>query len=165
MPRHDSPDSIEIRNGIVNDVPEAARLFDDYRQFYGRSSDVAAARRFLEDRMSRNESTILLAIATETVDGASETVVGFAQLYPSFSSLSLRPAWILNDLFIVPGYRGRGVGRRLVEASAAEAFRAGAVSLALETEVTNATALAFYESMGFVRDNGFLHLTLSAESQ
>jgi GNAT superfamily N-acetyltransferase len=139
------------------DVELIAPLFDAYRRFYGAASDLAAARDFLVARLSCGESVILMAIA-ESEEGDRDSVAGFAQLYPSFSSLALQRSMILNDLYVVPDKRRLGVGRRLVRESIEYALRAGAARVELATELVNANALALYESEGFERETGFVHL-------
>lgn len=131
-------------------VELVAPLFDAYRQFYGQPPDPDGARRFLAERLVRGESVILAV-----VEGGR--ALGFTQLYPSFSSVSMRPIWILNDLFVADDARRRGVGARLLQAARDHALRTGAVRLALSTAVTNTTAQALYERDGWRRDTAFLH--------
>ncbi len=142
-----------IRRATTTDLDAAAPLFDAYRQFYGQRSDVAAARAFLEERLRRDESVIFLAVADE--DGGE--ALGFTQLYPSFSSVSLRRLWILNDLFVAPNGRRGGVGRRLLERAREWAIETEAKGLVLATAVTNRAAQALYESCGWQRDDEFQH--------
>jgi GNAT superfamily N-acetyltransferase len=127
-----------------------APLFDAYRQFYGQPPDLDGARRFLAERLGRGESVIYAV-----VEGGR--ALGFTQLYPSFSSVSMRPIWILNDLFVAEDARRRGVGVRLLRAARDHAMRTGAARLALSTAVTNTTAQALYERDGWRRDTAFLH--------
>src|SRR5579859_667244 len=87
-----------------------AGLFDAYRQFYGQEPDLSGARRFLEARLRGRDSVVFLAFA----DDATGTGVGFVQLYPSFSSVAMKPIWILNDLFVAPQSRRAGVARSLL---------------------------------------------------
>jgi len=68
-------------------------LIDAYRQFYKQSSDVASAYEFLKERFSHGESVIFLAFE-------GDQALGFTQLYPSFSSVSMARVFILNDLFV-----------------------------------------------------------------
>jgi hypothetical protein len=82
-----------VRAAQMN-LEDVVPLFDGYRQFYGQRSDPAAARAFLGERIARSESVIYLAYT-----GPREPA-GFTQLYPSFSSISLKPLWILNDLYV-----------------------------------------------------------------
>jgi len=127
-----------------------APLFDAYRQFYGQPPDLDGARRFLFERIQRGESVIFAVIE-------NENALGFTQLYPSFSSVSLKPIWILNDLFVVEKARRRGIGARLLMASRDHATQTGAARLVLSTAVENVTAQALYETHGWQKDSGFFH--------
>ncbi len=132
------------------DVALAAPLFDAYRQFYDQPSDLELARAFLADRLWAEDSVVLLAF---DAPGAAEAV-GFAQLYPSWSSVAARPIWILNDLFVAPAARGRGVGRALLERCRQLGVETGAAFLVLETLAGNTGAQKLYESLGWVCENG-----------
>jgi GNAT superfamily N-acetyltransferase len=145
-----------IKRATLSDLDDAAPLFDAYRQFYGQRSDVPAARAFLDERLRRDESVIFLALAGD--DGGE--ALGFTQLYPSFSSVSLKRLWVLNDLFVGPGVRRGGVGRRLLERAREWAIETEAKGLVLATAVTNSTAQALYESCGWRRDDEFQHYHL-----
>jgi GNAT superfamily N-acetyltransferase len=145
-----------IRRAGLDDMDAAARLFDAYRQFYGQRSDVAAARAFLTERLRRDESVVFLAVAGEPAGEA----VGFMQLYPSFTSVSLGRVWILNDLFVDPGVRRGGVGRRLLEQARDWAVETQAKGLILSTALTNKAAQSLYEACGWVHDDEFQHYRL-----
>lgn len=129
-------------------------LFDQYRQFYGQPSDRAAATEFISARMELGESTILLAV-TETGCAA-----GFAQLFPSFSSVSMRPIYILNDLFVSPDCRGQGVGEALLNEVAAFATENHAAMVKLATAVDNETAQRLYKRKGYNKITQFDQYTL-----
>jgi GNAT superfamily N-acetyltransferase len=145
---------LSVRQATIADLDLVAPLFDAYRRFYRASGDLEGARRFLVDRFSHNQSVIFLAFG----DGAP---VGFTQLYPSFSSVSMARIFVLNDLFVSPEGRGRGAGAALLRAAAEYGRRAGAVRLALSTELTNATAQAVYEHEGWQRDTVFCSYNLA----
>ncbi len=66
--------------------------------------------------------------------------IGFKQLYPSFSSGAMARVLILNDLFVAPEWRRRGVESDLLEAAAEYGRSVGAIRLVLSTEVTNTAA-------------------------
>jgi GNAT superfamily N-acetyltransferase len=136
------------------EVADLVPLFDGYRQFYGQRSDLAAARAFLGDRIERDESVIYLAYTDP--DGAA----GFTQLYPSFSSVSLKQLWILNDLFVRSDVRRGGVGRALLERARLHAVETGAKGLVLSTGLTNKAAQTLYESCGWQRDDEFFQYHL-----
>lgn len=144
-----------VRQAGPGDVEQLAPLFDAYRQFYQQPSDLALARDFLAERLSRAESVVFVAER----DGRA---VGFVQLYPLFSSTAARPRrlWLLNDLFVSPDVRGGGVGRALMERARRLAEETGAVGLELVTAVTNRGAQRLYESLGYRLDDGFLRYEL-----
>jgi len=134
----------------LDDLEALVPLFDGYRRFYRQSSDLQGARAFLAERMKRNESIIFVAV----LDG---TIVGFTQLYPLFSSVSMARLWLLNDLFVAPEARRSGAGRALVERAERWAKETGAKGLTLATEVTNLTAQRVYEAAGWTKDDEFIH--------
>jgi GNAT superfamily N-acetyltransferase len=145
---------IRIVRVAHKDLDALVPLFDGYRQFYGQRSDPAAARAFLSERMERDESVIYLASASP------REAAGFTQLYPSFSSVSLKPLWILNDLFVSSAIRRGGVARALLERARQHAIETGAKGLMLSTGVTNKPAQALYESCGWRRDDEFFQYYL-----
>lgn len=125
-------------------------MFDEYRVFYGQTSDPTAARMFLIERMESGESTVLLA------DSDGEPI-GFTQLYPSYSSVAMKRVWILNDLFVSTVGRRQGVGRQLLQAASEYAKATGAVRLSLATAHNNLAAKALYEQTGWQLDQHFDH--------
>jgi GNAT superfamily N-acetyltransferase len=134
----------------LDDLDALIPLFDGYRQFYGQRPDPAGARAFLAERFKRGESVIFLAV----VDGA---IVGFTQLYASFSSVSMKRLWVLNDLFVTPDARKSGAGRALLERAERWADETGAKGLTLSTQITNRTAQRLYEACGWTKDEEFVH--------
>ena len=147
--------SITIRQAVLADLDVVAGLFDGYRQFYDQVSDLVAARNFLQARFEHGQSVVLLA-------ESQGQAVGFTQLYPSFSSVSMARVFVLNDLFVAPTARRLGVGEALLNAAANHARQLGAVRLSLTTNVQNLPAQSLYASMGWERDQKFYayHLAL-----
>ena len=148
-----------VESALPEDVNRIAPLFDAYRQFYGAESDLPAAHSFLSQRLTHGESVVLLASLVPHPEDYS-VVAGFAQLYPSFSSLGLGRSLVLNDLYVAPAWRRLGIARCLVNEVLAYARRAGALRIELATQCTNQSALRLYEVLGFVRDTEFVHLGL-----
>jgi ribosomal protein S18 acetylase RimI-like enzyme len=144
---------MELRRATLLDLAELTPLFDGYRQFYGQASDPARAERFLRERLQLGESVIFLA----REDG---TAAGFVQLYPSFWSVAACRSWILNDLFVAPGFRGRGIARALLEHARLHAASTGAGGMSLATQHGNLPAQRLYESLDWQRDREFLHYEL-----
>jgi ribosomal protein S18 acetylase RimI-like enzyme len=142
---------VRTRLASAADLDALAPLFDGYRQFYAQRPDLARARAFLSERFSNGDSVIIAAL------GADDGVVGFTQLYPSFSSVSTARIWILNDLFVAPAARGTRAGVALLEAAKAHARATGAARLSLSTAHDNARAQSVYERNGWKREQRFWH--------
>lgn len=141
--------SVVVRQATIYDVQQVAPLFDAYRQFYGKTSDIELARAFLADRFRHQESIIFLA------ENGTEAALGFTQLYPSFSSTRAARIYVLNDLFVVPEARRTGIAKILLEAAARFGRASGAAKLSLSTALTNHAAQRLYESLGWKRDEAF----------
>jgi len=146
MPR--PMNAITVRQAVAADLDLLATLFDEYRQFQGQASDVAAARSFLRERFDHGESVVFVAF-----DG--ERGVGFAQLYPSFSSVSLSRVFILNDLFVHDAGRRRGVASQLLSALESYAWSFGAARISLNVARSNVSAQALYAARGWKADDQF----------
>jgi ribosomal protein S18 acetylase RimI-like enzyme len=139
----------------LDDLDALATLFNAYRVFYRQRSDPEAARAFLRERLQRGESVVFIAR-----DGGHRDALGFTQLYPMFSSVSASRIWVLNDLFVAPAARKRGVARALMDRAREFATETGALRLILETTEDNRAAQALYESLGYVRESGERHYSL-----
>jgi len=140
--------TISTRQAVLTDIEALAVLFDEYRQFYGGTSDLKAARAFLISRFEHGESVLFLAFQ-------DNEPIGFVQLYPSFSSLSLGRMFVLNDLFVNPSGRKKGIGTALIHAATEYAKTVGAISMSLSTATTNTSAQSLYQSLGWQRDEQF----------
>ncbi len=140
--------TITIELAEVEHIDKLAPLLDAYRIFYGQPGNLPAAAHFLFERMINHESVIYLAMV-------GEEAVGFVQLYPGFSTVSLRPEWRLNDLYVRPEWRRQGVARKLIEEAKKLVRDREDKGLVLETAHSNAPAQRIYESLGFVKDQQF----------
>jgi len=121
-------------------------LFNQYRVFYKQLSDIDLARRFIQERLDRNESIIFVAASPDR-----KTAIGFAQLYPKYSSARAVRNWILNDLYVDVAYRKRGIGTQLIQTAVAFAKAHQALFVELSTATNNKTAQQLYEQIGFKR--------------
>lgn len=146
---------LRIVHAGPGDIDRIAPLFDSYRQFYGQEPDVEGARDFIAERLGNLQSVILMAT------GRHDEAIGFTQLYPAFSSVSMRRIWILNDLYVVDAARRKGVAWALIEAAQSMSVATGAKGLVLATAIGNHGAKTLYESFGFIRDDEFHHYFLA----
>ena len=149
---------IQTKIATITDLEIIAHLFNDYRQFYKKASDLALAKAFIHDRLQNNESVILVA-SNET-----QSFVGFCQLYPTFCSVEASPIYSLYDLYVIPEARRSGVGKALLQAAQALAVERGKTRMDLTTARTNKPAQAAYELLGWVRDEDFYAYSKSVDA-
>lgn len=147
-----------IFQATTNHIEDVTSLFNCYRIFYRQESNYNAAKEFIKERFERQDSVILLA----TKDNKA---VGYTQLFPSFSSVSMKRVWILNDLFVIPEARNQGIARALINAAKDYAIATKAVRIVLATEVTNTVAQKLYETMGYRKFEEFYHYILAIDSK
>jgi len=139
---------VKIHRAEIEDVCDVVPLFCTYLQFYRRQASADAVESYLSARLQNHESVIYLA----RVDGK---LAGFAQLYPSFASLSMSKNWILYDLYVDEDFRRNGVASRLLEQAKKLAEETGAAEIFLQTAKDNVAAQRLYERLGYVRDQEF----------
>lgn len=136
-----------IKQVTLETLQDLIPLFDAYRQFYKKDSDLKLAEDFLKSRIINNESVIYMLYD----EGKA---VGFVQLYPSFSSTRLKRFWILNDLFISPYFRGKGFSKQLIEEAKDLCRKTDACAMLLETSINNSIGNSLYTQTGFeLRDD------------
>ena len=140
--------TISIRHASPHDADAIAPLFDAYRQFYAQPPALEVARKFIRERLDRQQSVIIVA-------EEAGRLIGFCQLYPSFCSVEAAPIYTLYDLFVQESARNAGAGGQLMRAAQAHARATGAVRLDLTTAKDNLRAQSVYEALDWIRDDVF----------
>ncbi len=138
---------MKYRKAEIKDLDNLSVLFDNYRIFYRKETDIVSAQNFLKDRISKNDSEIFVAENTE------HQLVGFAQLYPLFSSVRMKKLWLLNDLFVNYDYRKKGISLGLIDKAKELVEKSGACGMYLETEKSNLVGNNLYPKAGFELNN------------
>ncbi len=138
-----------IRAANISDLEPLALLFDQYRQFYEQTPDITLAKNFIAERLNKQDSVILVA------ENATQKLIGFCQIYPSFCSVAAAKIGVLYDLFVDSSARKTGAGRALMLAAHEHATNNGFARLDLTTAKNNVKAQALYETLGWVRDGVF----------
>lgn len=134
---------MKIREVEKTDLASLSELFDGYRVFYQKESDIDSARNFLDERLKNKDSKIFVCETTEN------KLVGFVQLFPLFSSTRMEKMWLLNDLFVNSKYRGKGISVRLIERAKKLVTDTSACAMFLETEKSNLIGNQLYPKTGF----------------
>lgn len=130
-------------------IPILIPLLDKYRIFYGQNSDQEGAKIFLEARIKNKDSIIFIAFY-------DSTPAGFTQLYSSFSTVSLKPIFILNDLYVYNEFRKKGIGEVLLNSAKDYCILSDYKGLALETAINN-PAQKLYERLGWKKTTSSLY--------
>lgn len=137
---------IQTRIATVEDAAEIARLLRDFNLEYSEPTpEVEELTETIARLLGEAEITVLLA--GEGPDGLS-----LFRFRPGIWSAGLEA--YLQELYVIPSRRGRGIGRALMEATIELARERGADGIDLNTGETDTAARALYESMGFTNREG-----------
>ncbi len=137
-----------VRRAVESDLKQLAILFDEYRQFYGASSNLDLSFQFLKQRFDNQESVIFIHIK-------DDLFTGFVLLYLGFSSVACSRYYLLDDVYVRPVFRRQGSAKQLIDTAILFARHENAQRISLETQKNNFQSHALYESMGFVKDEEF----------
>ncbi len=140
------PAEVEIAPVSAAEFERLLPLIAAYQRFYEvEDVDSERNRSFFRRFLAPSDDGLLLGAR----DGGE--LLGYACLYWTFTSLIPAETALMNDLFVSEAARGRGVGRALIEASAAVARERGAAQLEWATAPDNLTAQRLYDSTGAER--------------
>lgn len=141
-----SEGQIAIRRAGAEDAGAIARLLHDFNSEYEEPTPgVAALSEYSRQLLAAGEMTVLLA-------GAGPD--GISLLRFRNSVWTGGPEAHLQELYVVPSLRGRGIGRALLAATMEVAREAGASGIDLNTGTSDTVARALYESCGFTNREG-----------
>lgn len=136
---------------MVEIVPVAEHLAASYRQCLDM---VAREKRYLAQiealPLERIEGFVKESVATDAVqfmavDG--KQVVGWADIFPSWAHAVAHCGSL--GMGLLPEYRGRGIGRQLLQACIAKARAKGITRIELEVRADNTRAIGLYKALGF----------------
>lgn len=142
---HPSASDIHIRSVKVKDIPALLGLVRELAEYEHLSHQVTAT----EDDYQRSlfgPNPAARALVAE--DGTQNALVGYAIYFPNFSTFLGRAGIWLEDLYVQPAYRGRGVGKYLLESvkKIAEENKVGRLEWCVLD--WNQSAIDFYEKIG-----------------
>lgn len=140
--------SMNIIQATLKHLDDLIPLFDAYRVFYRQNSDTEAVKIFLKERLTKQDSVIYIAYI-------DDVAVGFTQLYVLLSSVSMKPMYVLNDLYIDANYRSKSIGTSLINKAKALCKEKQYKGIIIQTENTN-PAQHLYQREGFVKDTDLM---------
>ena len=135
--------TVSIRPATRNDVPVIAELIRGLARFEKLEHEVVMTEDMLTAGLfgERPYAEVLLA-------DDEEQTVGFALFFHNFSTFLGRPGIYLEDLFVVPEHRGKGIGQLLLATLARLAVERGCGRLEWAVLDWNQEAIRFYERLG-----------------
>lgn len=142
---------LTIRRLRKRDAVSFLSLIDALADFEKLNKPTSAARRrLITDAFGKNRRfDALLAL-----DGRQ--AVGYAIIFETYSSFRALPTLYLEDIFILPGQRGRGVGKKLFSHCLREAISRGAGRMEWMVLDWNTNAIRFYDRIGARKLTGWL---------
>lgn len=144
------------------EVSDAARIHDLIVALavYEREPDaVVCTVADLRDQLSRERPPFECLLAEEGGEAR-----GFAVFFHNYSTWRGRAGLYLEDLFVVPEHRGRGIGKRLLSALAHIAKTRDCARLEWSVLAWNEPAIRFYESLGAFAMNGWTTYRLTGDA-
>jgi ribosomal protein S18 acetylase RimI-like enzyme len=155
----DTGEGYAVRLGRRDDAPETARLWMQsaeehtaYDEVYRTSPQAERTmRRFLADLASGGHAFLFVAVAPERAAEGGERVIGFlsGELREGSPTFSPKTWASVDDIYVVPEHRSRGVGRELVRRCREWARDNGADGVSLQVAAANERARSLYRKLGF----------------
>lgn len=135
---------MEIRFAKREDTPKILRFIRALAEYEKLSGEVVATEALLEEWIfDKGKAEVIFAVE----DGKE---LGFALFFHNFSTFLGRAGIYLEDLFVLPEYRGRGYGTALLKKLAALAVERGCGRLEWSCLDWNSPSIGFYKALGAV---------------
>ncbi len=139
---------MRIIQASLEHLDQLTPMFIRYREFYNAMPQQDESKDFLTQRLNKQEAIILLAIE-------NDAPLGFCLVYPSFSSVLLRPIWIINDMYVTEESRRKQVAKKLLKDIEQRARAHDVVRLRVSIHASNEIAQRLYEASDFLEDQHF----------
>jgi GNAT superfamily N-acetyltransferase len=135
--------SVRIAGATPGDVPLLLALIRGLAEYERMTADVVATEDAIRETLFGDTPRAEAVIAR-----VDDEAVGFALWFHTYSTFLARPGLYLEDLFVLPAWRGKGIGRALLRhlAQVAVERRCGRMEWAVLD--WNAPAIGFYRKLG-----------------
>ena len=135
--------AIRIERATERDVPLILRLIRGLAEYEKLAHEMTATEAGLRETLfgERPAADVIVAYA-------GDTPAGFALFFPNYSTFLGKPGLYLEDLFVLPEWRGRGLGLALMKRLAAIAVERGCGRFEWSVLDWNEPAIGFYKSLG-----------------
>ena len=153
-----APAGLSMRAADINDVAEVVRLVSALASYEKRESENNLTEEALRQEFE-SDDCVLSAVLAE-VDGQT---VGMATIFPTFTTFAGKRGLYIEDLFVIPEFRGQGVGTALLRHIAKVAVDQDCGRIEWTTLLWNTPAVEFYESLGARPNDAWTAYRLSGE--
>ncbi|MDJ0573413.1 MAG: GNAT family N-acetyltransferase [Pleurocapsa sp. MO_192.B19] len=134
---------LQIRQAIADDVPHIFNLIKALAEYEKLSHKVTGTVEDLQEHLFGSR-----VYAEAIVAECESKIVGFALFFPNYSTFLTKPGIYLEDLFVLPEYRRRGIGKAMLSYLGKLAIERDAGRLEWSVLDWNESAIAFYQRMG-----------------
>ena len=138
-----TPDKLIVRPAAVADVPTVFRLIEALAAYEKLSHAVTGDIASLEEHLFGPRPCVEALLAELNGQAA-----GFALFFQNYSTFLTKPGIYLEDLFVLPEYRGQGIGKALITHVATLAVDRGCGRFEWSVLDWNESAIGFYEKIG-----------------
>lgn len=139
------PPDLRIRPALIEDVPTILGFIRELAEYEKLSEQVVTSEELLRDHLFGQRPAAEVRIAS-----VGRADVGFALFFASFSTFIGRPGIYLEDIYVQPAFRGRGVGKALLCEVARAAIKRNCGRLEWSVLDWNEPSIRFYESLGAI---------------
>lgn len=150
---------VSVRAASEGDVPQILAFINELAEYERLSHEVVATEEALREHLFGDRPVAEVMIAEEGGDPA-----GFALFFHSFSTFLGRPGIYLEDLYVRPEFRGKGMGRALLVHLARLAKERGCGRLEWSVLDWNEPAIGFYRGIGASPVGGWTVYRVSGEA-
>ena len=141
---------LNIRTATRDDVPQILSFIKHLADYEKLSHEVVATEALLEQTLFGERSYAEVLIAE--YDGSA---AGFSLFFHNYSTFLAKPGIYLEDLFVLPEFRGKGIGKALLKKLAAITLERDGGRLEWSVLDWNTPAIDFYKSQGAVLMDGW----------
>jgi GNAT superfamily N-acetyltransferase len=134
-----------LRAATSADVPVILQCIRGLAEYERLAHECVATEALLQETLFGTSPAAEVVLATH-----GDETAGFALWFRSYSTFLARPGIYLEDLFVFPAHRGRGLGRQLLAHLARTALERGYARVEWAVLDWNVDAIRFYESIGAV---------------
>lgn len=140
--------NLKIEKAKEKDIPQILRLIKEFAEFEKLSEWCEVTEENLRENIFGTNAFVQALIAFD-----DEICVGYALFFPVFKSFRGERSMFLEDLYVSPAIRGKGLGLRMLKEVARAAKAQGFVRMDWQALKWNAPAVNFYKNLGAESDD------------